>query len=801
MQLKVLRCDLIVILLLFYNQCLCITRSLTKHEINNYKGKIVSMFYHSYESYLKYASNYDELQPISCQGMDTWGQFSLSLIDALDTLAVFGNYTEFRRVAQLVVETADFNTNINVSVFETNIRVIGGLLSAHLLSQKAGIETEKGWPCEGPLLRLAEDAGRRLLPAFESKTGMPFGTVNLRYGVPENETPITCTAGVGTFILEFCTLSRLTGDPIFQNKALRAINALHKSRSSIGLVGNHINVDDGKWTATESGIGGGVDSYFEYLVKGAMLLQMPQLMDIFYENYRAINKYIKKEDWYVWVSMTSGAPTMPIFQSLEAFWPGVLTLIGDVDQAKKTIYNYHQIWKQYGFHPEFYDIPNAKLNSKRDGYPLRPEFVESVLYLYRATKDPHLLQIGADVIDSIESSTKTECGFATVKNVGDHTIEDRMESFFLAETLKYLYLLFDESNFVHNDGSTGYVIDRNGSECVVDSGGYVFNTEAHLIDIAAVYCCSNQKKIQSNIMSEFRDNLDLYSVMGINQKPSNPLKTIRDKYREEFLQELHVYEKSDANNDILSESDFHGSEDDLKADSGITLDLDSNEALDSDQTESSDPLEDDVINSMPNTKSPDAEETISLGCESTLTDVSTSSESLQMDSLSPTLDSSLNSLNIPNVDKTNAQNLHLKSESTPGLETTFSDISVGDIHLKETIKVETNTVIDTKVRDSLEPTHSIEGWHSKSLDQQLSEDIISVMNDNTLIDDKLSQQIMKMLSNTSKYELFVNSSKTPQTPDEMNSFNTCSLNYELLLCPSQPFLSRLSYFGQMIVFS
>jgi mannosidase alpha-like ER degradation enhancer 2 len=80
------------------------------------------MFYHSYESYIKYASNYDELKPISCKGMDTWGKFSLSLIDALDTLAVMGNYSEFRRVAQLVLETADFNTNINVSVFETNIR-------------------------------------------------------------------------------------------------------------------------------------------------------------------------------------------------------------------------------------------------------------------------------------------------------------------------------------------------------------------------------------------------------------------------------------------------------------------------------------------------------------------------------------------------------------------------------------------------------------------------------------------------------------------------------------------------------
>lgn len=111
---------------------------------------------------------------------------------------------------------------------------------------------------------------------------MPFGTVNLMHGVPNEETPITCSAGVGTFIVEFGTLSRLIGDPVFEETALRAINSMHRARSKLDLIGNHINTSNGHWTAIDSSIGAGVDSYFEYLVKGAMLLQNPNLMEKFY---------------------------------------------------------------------------------------------------------------------------------------------------------------------------------------------------------------------------------------------------------------------------------------------------------------------------------------------------------------------------------------------------------------------------------------------------------------------------------------------------------------------------------------
>ena len=169
------------------------------------------MFHFAYDGYLRYAYPYDELRPLSCDGVDTWGSYSLTLIDALDTLAIMGNYTEFRRVYDLLSKRENFDANINVSVFETNIRIVGGLLSAHLMARRAGVTLEEGWPCSGPLLRLAEDAAKRLLPAFDTPTGMPYGTVNLRNGVPNGETSVTSVAGVGTVVIEFGALSRLTG--------------------------------------------------------------------------------------------------------------------------------------------------------------------------------------------------------------------------------------------------------------------------------------------------------------------------------------------------------------------------------------------------------------------------------------------------------------------------------------------------------------------------------------------------------------------------------------------------------------
>lgn len=125
-----------------------------------------------------------------------------------------------------------------------------------------------------------------------------------------------------------------------------------------------------------------------------------------------------------------------------------------------------------------------------------------------------MLHIGASVIESIDSIAKTDCGYAVIHDVTTHKLANRMESFFLAETTKYLYLLFDDDNFIHNSGSKGTVVDTPGGQCVIDAGGYIFNTEAHPIDIAALDCCHNPPREQFH---DVINDLDQLSIVDVTQ--------------------------------------------------------------------------------------------------------------------------------------------------------------------------------------------------------------------------------------------------------------------------------------------
>ncbi|XP_065913388.1 ER degradation-enhancing alpha-mannosidase-like protein 2 [Dysidea avara] len=488
-----------LLLLIVITWCHCDTQS----DMDSYRRQVKEMFQHAYDNYLLHAFPHDELAPISCVGVDTWGSFSLTLLDALDTLVVMGNQSEFRRAYQLALQQhLSFNIDTNTSVFEANIRVVGGLLSAHLLSARGGIPVPPGWPCEGPLLSMAESLARRLLPAFDTPTGLPYGSVNLRYGVSPGETPLTCTSCCASYIVEFGVLSRLTGDTVFEDVALRAIHALWNRRSTIGLVGNHINVLTGEWKATDFTVGNFVDSYLEYLVKGGILLRRPELLEMFHDLYQQASRYSKLHDWFVSVNMNTGQISSPYYYALDAYWPGLLSMVGELPQAEKSFIKPYSIWRSLGVLPEMFNIADGKPVAKHEAYHLRPELAESTWYLFRATKNPFYLEVGKAMIHSIQNISRVNCGYATVKNSLTHVLADRMESYFLAETTKYLYLLFDPDNFLNQQDAIThkhvehlhYDARMLRSGCTVGSTGYILTTEAHPIDTGIIHCCGMKNK-------------------------------------------------------------------------------------------------------------------------------------------------------------------------------------------------------------------------------------------------------------------------------------------------------------------
>ncbi|PKI56439.1 hypothetical protein CRG98_023177 [Punica granatum] len=407
----------------------------TPEEARELRDEVREMFYHAFDGYMEHAFPHDELRPMSCTGEDTLGSYALTLIDSLDTLALLGDREHFAASVEWIGKNLHFDINKTVSVFETTIRILGGLLSAHQIA--SDYATGMRIPTyDDQLLHLAEDLARRLLPAFETPTGIPFGSVNLLHG-------ITSTAGGGTLTLEFGILSRLTNDPIFEQVTKNAVHGLWARRSRLNLVGAHINVFTGEWTQKDAGIGTSIDSFYEYLLKAYLLFGEEEYLYIFREAYAAAMHYLFNDPWYVEVNMDSAAIVWPLFNSLQAFWPGLQVLAGDLDPAIRTQAAFFSVWKKYGFTPEGFNLATLNVQHGQRSYPLRPELIESTYWLYKATRDPRYLDAGRDMVASLQYGARCPCGYCHISDVETHNQEDHMESFFLAETVKYLWLLFD----------------------------------------------------------------------------------------------------------------------------------------------------------------------------------------------------------------------------------------------------------------------------------------------------------------------------------------------------------------------
>ncbi|KAL8737206.1 MAG: hypothetical protein Q9181_001932, partial [Wetmoreana brouardii] len=528
------------------------------------------MFYHGYDNYMKHAFPEDELKPLTCKPLardrldpthieinDALGNYSLSLVDSLSTLAVLASSSNqashtkalhrfHSGIAALVEQYGDgtdgsarqglrargFDLDSKVQVFETVIRGVGGLLSAHLFAigelpitgYRPRVKTAADgsfsiqWPhnftYNGQLLRLAQDLGNRLLPAFHTDTGIPYPRVNLRHGIPfYSESPLhrdaengmcqkipqrsgelteTCSAGAGSLLLEFTTLSRLTGDPQYERLGKRAFWSIWDRRGSTGLAGSGIDAETGHWTSSYTGIGAGIDSFYEYAAKSYVLLsRAPSILSsdcptpasitaaprehddpgsyfrVWADAHAAINRHLRRgkmyiHPHYIQADVFTGATRAFWSDSLSAFFPALLAFTGNTEEATEAHLLQTALWNRYSALPERWSTSSGSVEGGLGWWGGRPEFIESTYYLYRATQDPWYLHVGEMVLRDIKRRCWTKCGWSGIQDVRSGERSDRMESYFLSETAKYLFLLFDPDHPLNK----------------LDAP-FVFNTEGH----------------------------------------------------------------------------------------------------------------------------------------------------------------------------------------------------------------------------------------------------------------------------------------------------------------------------------
>ncbi|KAJ1895902.1 hypothetical protein LPJ66_004309 [Kickxella alabastrina] len=449
---------------------------------------------HAWAGYKTHAFGKDELQPISKGGNVRWGDWAISLIDSLDTLKLMEMEEEYLEAKEFV-RSMDFGrvtSGYMTQVFEMTIRALGGLLGAYELDE------------DPMLLKKAREVADVLAVAFEgSLVGLPvsYVDVNMKKPVP---TAQVCIAEAGTIQLEFKKLSQLTGDPKYRKIVERASDVLETAtKYHSGLYPMYLNTVNGQYDHSASlSIGAGADSFYEYQLKQYILHDKAEekYKDQYVASVEAVKaKLVAKSDSGL-LYLGQWRNNMTVFvremEHLACFYPGLMALGAQVldrpqdltvaEELARTCYLSYKTTAT-GLGPETFSfsepgqLPPAIDDISDDilpvaaplGYPkifqpnkygitpvdtryiLRPETVESLFILYRVTDDPKYQEWGWDIFNAIEKHTKAEVGYAAYVNVHDVNSTgnwiDSMESFFMAETLKYLYLLFSPTDLISLD--------------------------------------------------------------------------------------------------------------------------------------------------------------------------------------------------------------------------------------------------------------------------------------------------------------------------------------------------------------
>lgn len=279
-----------------------VNSSYTSRHLSYLKNETRSLFDHGWNSYMQFGYPADEVRPITCEPYsrdgdifnihrnDVLGNYSVTLLDTITTFAIMGDIDKFKMYIE-EIKKIDFNLDSTVQVFETAIRALGSLLSAHLYA----MDKFKLPKYDGFLLRKAFDLGERLLPSYLHESGIPLARVNLRYGsdLPNKLIKETCSAGAGSPLVEMSLLSILTNDTRFETYSRNAFLKLWDSRSKLDLLPMTIDPLKGNWLDAITGIGASIDSFYEYALKGAILFNDDELLNVWEKSYRALSTHLK----------------------------------------------------------------------------------------------------------------------------------------------------------------------------------------------------------------------------------------------------------------------------------------------------------------------------------------------------------------------------------------------------------------------------------------------------------------------------------------------------------------------------
>ncbi|KAA1471635.1 glycoside hydrolase [Dentipellis sp. KUC8613] len=488
------------------------------------QAAVVNAFKHAWLAYERDAMGSDEYHPISRNGsnLTTAGGIGYTVVDSLDTMLLMGLDEEYQRARSWVENKMTLDRDANFNTFETTIRVLGGLLSAYHLSGEDKLFLDK-----------AKELADRLLPVFDTPSGLPLSMVNLaqRKGVADTDNQgLISTAEASTLQLEFRYLSLLTDEDIYWKKAEQVMAVIRAARMPPGLASIFMNPRDGRFVTSAIRLGSRGDSYYEYLLKQYVQtnLEEPVYREMYDDAVQAIHDHLIRRGMSTGLTYTSEliperSPIgdiswrlTPKQDFLVCFFAGTLMLGATTcgalmhpvsipplpeeltEQGRRDWKTGYELLRtcmathdtQTGLAPEiaYFRIPSDGMDemlgaAPRDWYIkgarpgafppydaryiLRPETVESLFVAFRLTGDERYREWGWDIFRAIETHCKVPSGgYAAIINVDEVPArqEDKMETFLMSETFKYLFLLF-------SDGDT------------IPLSKYVFNTEAHPLPI------------------------------------------------------------------------------------------------------------------------------------------------------------------------------------------------------------------------------------------------------------------------------------------------------------------------------